>query len=186
MTSFLILRYFGGSSVALYDVNQKYFNVLMMVWNILTTPLWVAYTDAITKHDYEWIERSIHKYLKVLLVFMVVGFVMLIISKFIIYLWVGNKIEYDFLLSFWVLIFNIASMVTSLFVSFINGSGELKIQTISSIFAPVIFLIVCFGLMSIGVGISSFIIASVIANYYGIIIAPIQTYYLLNKMKLKG
>ena len=55
MTNFLILRYFGGTEVTAYNVSYKYFNVLMMVWSILISPLWVGFTDAITKNDFKWI-----------------------------------------------------------------------------------------------------------------------------------
>lgn len=34
-----------------------------MVWGILTTPIWVAVTDAITHQDYNWIRRTKNKFL---------------------------------------------------------------------------------------------------------------------------
>ena len=83
MTNFLILRYFGGAEVTAYNVSYKYFNVLMMVWSILVSPLWVGFTDAITKNDFKWIANVICKFKKMFLVFLLIGILMLLVSPFV-------------------------------------------------------------------------------------------------------
>lgn len=55
LTNFLIMRYYGPSDVTEYNVAQKYFSMLFMVWNIIITPLWVATTDAFVREDFIWI-----------------------------------------------------------------------------------------------------------------------------------
>ena len=72
-------------------------------------------------------------------------------------------------------------MFSGIYVSFINGTGQLKVQTIACCLSPIIFLLVCFGLMEVGFGIISILIASVVCNFNGIILAPIQTYYLIKR-----
>lgn len=183
MTNFLIMRHFGGAEVTAYNVSNKYFSVLMLVWSIFTTPLWAGFADAIAKKDYIWIESIQKKYLKLFGLFSGLGIVMLLISNFVYDIWVGDKVLISFSLSMWVLIYNVVTMFSGLYVSFINGSGKLKIQTIACLISPVVFLFVAYGLMKAGVGVIAILIASVVCNFNGIILAPLQTKYILKNFK---
>lgn len=185
MVNFLILRYFGANEVTAYNISHKYFSILTMIWGILTTPLWVAFTDAIAKHDIQWIKNTLNKYLKVFIGFTGIGIVMLLLSDIVYQLWIGDSIHISFEVSLWILIYTIVTMFSGIYVSFINGSGQLKVQTIACIISPIVFLIVCFGLMHIGLGITSILIASVVCNFNGIILAPIQTFYLIKRYDKK-
>lgn len=181
MVNFLILRYFGASEVTAYAISHKYFSVLIMIWGILTTPLWVAFTDAIANYDIQWIKRTLCKYLKVFITFIIAGIFMLLISEIVYKIWIGDNIIISFNISYLILIYTIVTMFSGLFVSFINGSGNLKVQTIACCFSPVVFLTVFYLLMNQGFGITSILIASVVCNFNGIFLAPIQSYYLIKR-----
>ena len=58
MINFIILRYYGGTEVTAYSISFKLFSAVNMVWSILTTPLWAAFTEAIAKRDTAWIRRT--------------------------------------------------------------------------------------------------------------------------------
>lgn len=186
MINFLILRYFGASDVTSYNIGYKYFSILTMIWGILTTPLWVAFTDAIAKNEIEWIRSILKKYFKMFLVFSATGILMLGISGFVYKLWVGDAVSVSLNLSMWILVYCIVTMYSNIYVSFINGSGNLKIQTIACCLSPLVFLGVCFGLMNLEVGITSILIAAVVANFNGILLAPIQTYQIIRKYERKN
>lgn len=181
MINFLILRYYGATEVASYNISFKYFNILMMLWGILTSPLWVAVADAIAKKEFDWIRNTQKKYLKVYLLFMIGGIFMLLISKHIYIFWIGDKVDISYELSFWVLLYNLAMMLGSIFVLVINGSGKLKIQTYASIISPFIFLIFCWLFIKIDLPIYGILIAAIISNFNGLILAPIQCYRMLRK-----
>ena len=138
MINFLILRYYGASDVTSYNIAYKYFSILTMIWGILTTPLWVAVTDAISKHDFAWIRNAQKKYLIVI-------------------------------------------MFGSIFVMIINGSGELKVQTYASLISPFVFTGISMLLINNGMGIEAILISSIISNFNGLILAPIQCHQMLKK-----
>lgn len=183
MTNFLIMRYFGGSEVTAYNVAYKYFNILTMVWTILVTPLWVGFTDAIVKQDFAWILTVFRRYNRMLIVFVLGGIFMLTISEFVYDIWIGDKVNVSFSISLFVLIYNIVFMYATIYVNFLNGAGVLKVQTISSCFSPIVFLGLTALLLCKGFGIESILIGSIVANFNGYLLAPIQTKHLLTNFK---
>ena len=175
MINFLILRYYGAAEVAAYNIAFKYFSILTMVWSILISPLWVAVTDAISRNDYAWINNVKKKYIQYYFCFVVIGGGLLLCSSFIYDIWIGDKVSISLVLSIFVLIYNLAMMFGSIFVMIINGSGQLKLQSYASIVSPFVFIftffmcnnIFCYGVISV-------LIAAIISNFNGLVLAPIQ------------
>lgn len=181
MINFLILRYYGASEVTSYNIGFKYFNILMMVWSILTTPIWVAVTDAIAKNDYDWIKRTQKKYLLMFGGFFLLGIMMLLISKYVYLFWVGEKVQISYTLSLWIMLYNLVMMFGSIFVSVINGSGKLKVQTYSSLVSPILFIICSYWFISVGYPLYCILIAAIISNFNSLILAPLQCFQMLKK-----
>ena len=183
MINFLIIRYYGAEEVTSYNIAHKYFNVLYLVWGILMTPLWAAVTDAAAKNDYSWIKNIQIKYIQVLGVLVVIGVFMLLLSEKVYNIWVGDKVSIAFMLSVWVLIYNIVMMYGSIYVHILNGLGVLNVQTVASCVSPFVFLAVTWLLVSYGVGVYAILVGSVLANFNGFMLAPIQCHkYLNNKV----
>lgn len=181
MANFLIIRYFGAVSVTEYNIAYKYFSILTMGWGILNTPVWAAVTDAITKGDYVWIQNAINKFLKLFLLFTLVGILMLIVSPWVYKIWIGDKVNIVFLLSLSLLVYNVVIMFGGIFIAVVNGSGQLKIQMYACLISPIVYLC-CFFLCTkaFNWGIYSVIIASIVANFNGIVLAPIQCRKMIN------
>lgn len=73
-------------------------------------------------------------------------------------------------------------MFASIFVYVINGIGALRIQFISGIISAVVFFILTLSLIKyFHVGVQSVLIASIITNIFGYIIAPMQVYNIFYK-----
>ena len=174
MANFLIIRHFGASDVTSYNIAYKYFSVLYMVWGIITSPLWAASADAFTRGDLLWIRNAIRKYIKILYAFILCLFVMLLASQYVYNIWVGETVQIDKILSLWVMIYMLTLMISNIYVSVLNGSGQLKGQTIACIFSPFVYLAVFYICIKSNVGVYSVLVASVVANFNGIILAPIQ------------
>lgn len=64
-TNILISNVSSPNDVTYYNVAYKYMSVGMMLYNILMTPLWPAFTDAYTKKDYHWMKNIYRKFQKV-------------------------------------------------------------------------------------------------------------------------
>lgn len=186
MINFFILRFYGANEVTSYNISFKYFNILTMIWTIFTTPLWAAVADAIAKNEWDWIQNIQKKYLKAFLFIIITGLIMLLLSKHIYLFWIGDKIEISYHLSFWIMLYNLIMMFGSIFVSIINGSGQLKVQTYASIISPFIFLGSCGIFINIDFPLYGIVIAAILSNFNGLILAPIQCHQMLNKHSKKN
>lgn len=173
-SDFLIIRYYGPAEVTNYGIAVRYFGVIYMVWGIMITPLWPAVTDAITKRDIKWIKNITNKFTKLLGIATIGLIGMLLIAKYVYHFWVGDSVSIPLILSFWVMVSQLVRMSGSLFVQILNGAGILKLQTYLSLITPFIFFVVFFLLKSIGFGVESVVIASIVANFNNYIVAPLQ------------
>lgn len=183
LTNFLIIRYFGAVSVTEYNIAYKYLSVLYMVWGIMLTPVWAATTDAMTKGEYTWIRHTIDKFLKAFVLFTACGFLMVVLSPWVYDIWIGNKVSIPIMLSTAVLIYNLTLMFGGVFVNILNGCGILKLQMYSCLISPFIYLSTFFlCAKTFNIGIYSVVVAAIIANFNGILLAPIQCRHLLKKL----
>lgn len=183
----IISRSFGPSDVTSYNIVYKYFNILNMGFMIFLAPFWSASTEAFLKKDYCWIRNSVKKYNLLTLGFLLIGLVMLVFSKPIYELWLGRgTVEIGFWLSFWGFVFFIASLFGSKYVSFLNGISALRLQFWASIFSPILYIALTLLFVKyLDMGVYAIFLASVLANFNAIILAPIQ-YYMIIAKKKKG
>ena len=180
-TSFLIAHYFDVTQVTAYNIAYKYFYVLQMVFTIVTTPLWSSVTDSYSRGDEAWIRHVVNRYLYLLIAFVAAALLMLAGSDLIYDLWIGkNRLHIGFNISLMCCLFVITSMFATIFVSVLNGIGALKIQIVSSFIAPFVFILLSlFFIVKLGTGAEGILIASILSNVFGVIIAPIQYYKIL-------
>lgn len=182
MSNFLILRYIGATEVTAYNIAYKYISVLWMAWSIMTTPIWAAVTDAVTKGDFDWIRNTQRKYLKLLALFTVGGILMVVISPWVYKIWIGDSVSVTPLLSLFIFMYMWVMMFGNIFVSILNGAGKLNLQMYSCLISPLVFcgvFYICNNVFDLGV--ISVIIASIISNFNGFLIAPIQCRNILRK-----
>jgi O-antigen/teichoic acid export membrane protein len=182
-TSFLIAHYFSTLQVTTYNIAYKYFFTLQMIFMILLSPLWSGATDAYNSGDIQWIKSVVKKYLLFLIPLIMLGAVMLAFAKPVYDLWLGkNTVDIKFHISLLCYIFFSTGMFASIFVAVINGIGALKIQFITSILTSIGFLVISIMLIKrFHLGVESILIASIVSNVYGYLLAPIQYYHIFIK-----
>ena len=114
-----------------------------------------------------------------------VGIVMLIFSNKIYDLWLGKgKVDIAFSLSLWGFIFFSMQMFESKYIFFLNGISALKIQFWACLVSPFIYIAAALILIRhFHFGVYALFVASIIANFNGIILAPIQYYQVVYKNK---
>ena len=83
----LITQLFGPKSVTTFNVAYKLFSMIIMIFNIIITPSWSAFTDAATKGDMAWIRRALTKMEKYWLLLCAFTLVILFPSHMIYKLW---------------------------------------------------------------------------------------------------
>lgn len=180
----IISHYCGPEQVTVYNVSYKLFNVLIIGYTVLISPLWNAYTDAATKGDYGWIRRIFIKSLKLWGLSVIGGFVALAMSGWLFKVWIGDSVQIPFVVSAsilgYVCMFNMNNCVTYL----INGLNKIRVQIITSVIVTVIYLIVVFFIRG-DYGIIGISLSMMLAY---LIMAAVHLYqcYLLANNKAKG
>ena len=126
--------------VANYNVALRYLNVSVMVFNILLTPIWPAFTDAYAKKDFDWMKSIYIKLIKILL--LVVGLIiaMVIVSPIVYKIWIGNKMNIPFIMTVVVAVYVITLSWNSFQTMLINGFGTIKIQSIVTVSGLIIYI----------------------------------------------
>jgi O-antigen/teichoic acid export membrane protein len=172
----IIARNFGTSEVTAYNIVFKYFSVLNMIFMIFITPFWSASTEAYQKSDIQWIRNGIKKYNQVNLMLAFVGLIMLVFSDTVYRLWLGEgKVSISFTLSLWGFFYFNVLIFGGKYVNFLNGISALRIQFISSIISPFLYIAVAMVLIKyFKIGVHSLFIASILANFNAFILAPLQ------------
>ena len=147
-----------------------------MIFTIFITPFWSASTEAYEKNDIQWIKNGIRKYNQLNLLMLLAGIFMLIFSSTVYRLWIGEgKVIIPFSLSLWGFIYFNVLMYGGKYVNFLNGISALRIQFITSTISPFIYIAVAMLLIkTYQFGVYSLFIASVVANFNAIILAPLQ------------
>jgi len=125
----VISRELGPESVAQYNIANKYFNVIYMTVVIVITPLWSAFTDAYTKGDYRWMTSIYNKLIKSLPVVALSYFLLLLISKPLYHLWIGETVVIGFDVSLAMMIQVFAQTYCAMNIYIINGIGKVRLQT---------------------------------------------------------
>ena len=180
----IIANSFSLADVTSYNIVFKYFGMLNMVFTIFVIPFWSTSTEAFIKNDISWIKNGIKKYNYLLGLLLLAGIAMLIFSEQIYFLWLGDKVDIPFSLSFWGLVFFCVSMFAGKYLYFLNGISALRIQFIACIISPIVYI----GLVYLFIdyfnwGVFSIFLAAVLANFNGYLLAPLQYHKIINKNK---
>lgn len=137
-----ISHYCGPEQVTIYNISFKLFNLLIIAYTIILSPLWNAYTDALVKNDYEWIGRAYRRSARMLMLSVMAGLVLLAVSDFFFIKWVGSTVTIPFEVSVCVLLYVCSFNFTNCSSYLLNGFNKIRIQIVSSILLTVIYLVV--------------------------------------------
>lgn len=139
-TNVLISYVSSPLDVTSYNLAYRYLNLSMMLFTIITAPLWPAYTDAYAKGDYEWMTNTRNKMQKVFIASIIAAVVMVLISPIFYKIWVGDKAEVPFMMTIIVALYVIAFCWMNLNGTLIVGMGKLKIQTYLCVFGMIVHI----------------------------------------------
>lgn len=128
-TNILISHVAGPESVTQYNIAYKLLNTVVMIYAIILTPLWPAFTDAYTKQDYTWMNNMYHKMVRIFSLMCIMAISLVVLSPLIYHIWIGKRVEIPFILTIAVAIYTIIHCWVSLQVTLINGTGKVKLQT---------------------------------------------------------
>lgn len=179
-TNVLISNLSGPDDVTSYNIAYKYLSVAMMVFTIILNPIWPAFTDAYTKGDYDWMKVIYCKMKRVYMLSVLIMLIMVIMSPFSYYLWIGNQAEVPFLMTVLVFIYMTVFSWSSLQVNMINGIGTIKLQTYVVLIGLVLHIPLSFFIGKF-LGAYGVIISMLIINCIYALLFTVQIRRILNK-----
>ncbi|BBE20583.1 o-antigen flippase Wzx [Aquipluma nitroreducens] len=181
----IIARNFGTADVTSYNIVLKYFGVLDMISVIFLMPFWSASTEAYLKNDIKWIKNAVKNYNRLNIIWVIISCVMFILSENVYRLWLGEgKVIIGFYLSFWGFLFINVKMFYGKYVYLLNGINALRLQFWACLISPLIYIAVAIMLITyFKMGVYALFVASIIANFNGYFLAPLQYHMVINKNK---
>ena len=129
----ILSRVEGPEAVTQYNIAYKYFNVLNMVFVIVLTPFWSAFTDAYVKKDYNWMSGIVKKLEFLWLLCIPILILMVLCSNFFYQWWVGNSVSISFSLSICMAVFMFFYTSANLYMILINGTSMVCLQLIINV-----------------------------------------------------
>lgn len=183
-SNFIIIHLFGPKEVTAYNIAYKYFYIIIMVFTIIITPLWSAFTEAYVKNDLEWIENTTNSIKKIFFIslFFIVLFV--VGSDYFYKMWIGNSVKVPFSVTLSMGIYVVFYNLLSTYNYVVNGVGKVYMQMLISIVSLFIYIPLAI-LFSKWFGISGAINATTVMLFPLIISAYIQYKKIINN-KLSG
>lgn len=180
----IISQLFGPNEVTPYNIALKYLNTIFMIFTIIVTPFWSAFTDAWVKKEYEWIKSIMQKLINMFLISFVFGIILVSISNYVYSIWIGNDIMIPFNLTLLVFIWVMINTWNSIFSYFLNGVSKLKLQLILGL-SGALFNIPLAVFLGRFLGVEGILLANIILGSIAAVVYPLQ-YKLLINGKAKG
>lgn len=178
----IITHILGPAEVTPYNISFKYFNVVTMIYYIILTPFWSAFTHAYHKGDFTWIKNSTKYLVYISILFSIGVFFLIFISDKVYSLWVGESIKISNSLTICMGLFTIIQLFATPFTYFINGVGKIRLQLYTAIIACSINIPLSIYLgKNLGLGSAGVILATCVCNFSSVILWPIQFFKIINK-----
>lgn len=178
----LIAQMYGPADVSPYNIAFRLFSTTLVVFTIIMTPFWSAYTEAFTKNDFLWIRESLKNLIKLWIVFSLLVVVLFFISPWVFHYWIGDLIAIPTGVSLSFMFYAILLAWSGLYAQFLNGIGIIRVQLYIAIFQLIsnIPLAIYFA-KYLGFGVSGIIMATNINLFISGVILACQVYKICNQ-----
>lgn len=144
-SSYLIISsQIGPAEVTIYSIIFNYFHAIPIVLNVFLNPYWPAVTEALTKGDFDWIRKSLKNLRLLFLLFVSVSLGLYLVADIAIPIWIGQNLSIEGRIVLLMCLYTVLNMWRSIHSFFLNGMGQIKIQSIISSFTALCFLVLAF------------------------------------------
>lgn len=179
--SIIIARVVNPEAVVEYNLAFKYVSLLTMIFTIVITPVWSATTDAYIRNDFTWIKKTISFSQKVCIISIIIGILMLFVSKYVYGIWLGkDAINISYSTTGLILLYISFEMLYKVYGTIINGTGKVFAQMILTGIIAIMYIPLAL-LLGSSWGLSGVLIANVIVFAVNYIWAKMQCNKLINQ-----
>ncbi|WP_232009435.1 lipopolysaccharide biosynthesis protein [Mucilaginibacter mallensis] len=176
----VITQLFGPKEVTVFNVAYKLFSVILMIFMLVITPFWSAFTEAYVKDDYDWIRNAIAKINRLWGALSLLSILLLIISPWLYTAWVGKSISVPLSLSVAMCCYMISLIWQATHVQLLNGTGKIKLQFYLVIFSSIVNIPLSI-FLGRRIGVAGVTFSNVILLVMMGIVFSIQTNKIINK-----
>jgi O-antigen/teichoic acid export membrane protein len=180
-SNIIITQILGPEQVAIYNIAFNYFQVPVLIYSIIMTPIWSAVTDAYIRKDFVWLKSTLSKLNKFSWAFFVGIVLMLFSSPYIYSYWVGQNISVPFIVSATMAMYAIINVFLSPYTQYINGIGKLYLSTRLVVFTLIFYIPLAILLAKSPLQLAGVMMATCIINGIGIPIQICQTKKLIRQ-----
>lgn len=128
------------AEVTPYQIAYRYFTMLIIVFTLISSPIWSSTTDAYSRGDMKWISSTLKKLEYIVAGSFVLLVIMLMVSKWFYLLWVGDKVSVDFSLSASVALYAFILLVSMCYSNIIYGIGKMNLTVVTVCIMSLIFI----------------------------------------------
>ncbi len=139
-SNILITNLLSPSDVTLYQISYRYFSLLIMVFTLISAPLWSATTDAYARGDVEWIRKVMEKMRRIMFAFVGCLVLMLLASSLFYKIWVGDKISITWTLSALMAVYVAVLIYSTCYSNVLFGIGKLRMITCVTVLEAIIYI----------------------------------------------
>lgn len=128
-TNILISNVSSPNDVTTYNIAYKLLSSTMMLYTIITGPLWPAYTDAFARGDFKWMRRVRSKMVKILLLSIAGCILIAVLSSPIYDIWVKDNVDVPFTMTAMVAVYVSVYCWMNLNGTLVVGMGKIQVET---------------------------------------------------------
>ena len=126
----ILTHVLDADAVVQYNIAYKYMYMLVILFNIIATPVWSAATDAWTRRDLDWIRRAKKRLLQITALLSAAGGCMVLASGVFYRLWLGDKVSVPLSATVMLYLYSVFVMLYGCYGYILNGIGKLRVQIV--------------------------------------------------------
>lgn len=179
-SNILITQIMGPNQVTIYNIAYKYFFIIGMLFIIILTPFWSAFTEAYINKDYHWMRANLKRLKKIWMMMCPIVGVMVLVANSAYKVWIGDIVVVPLSITLSMAIYILIFTRFNIFIYLINGIGKVKIQIITNI-------IICIFYIPIGIilcrkfGLVGIVYANIVVSLFHAVIGQIQIEKIISK-----
>lgn len=159
----IIAQVLGASAVVAYAIPQKIFSMIDMILDMVITPLWPAYGEAMSRGDITWIKQTFFRSLVAVILFTSVCSLFLVrFGTHLISFWTRSTVNVELSLLIGFSVWTVIKAAGTATAMFLNGINVIRFQAIVAIIVATVALLAKIFLVST-IGLEGIIWGTIIA-----------------------
>lgn len=171
---FIVIQLFGPEDVTEFNLAKKYMTLISMLYMIMLTPFLTAFTEAYTKKDFEWINKTMKMLNVVWIIVFIITIVLTLFYRLFFNIWVNGEVMPSWNLIIFLGILGVFETYSATYTLFLNGIGIIKLQFYTLLISALLFIPLVLFFNNYGFGLASLVYPSIMFTLLSSILFRIQ------------